>query len=151
MSRLSKILLLLTIVLVSFVVYGVYNFIYTWKNIPEAYAAWDTGTLLIEYLKSHNDQWPSGWDELLSVIDDRSEQQFAFRGAQSGQASQADYARSLQDMVAVDWSFDPSQVGTKPTGTRKDGSTFPIVREHAEPNEMIREYLNNRPQIQIAR
>lgn len=71
MSRLSKILLLLTIVLVSFVVYGVYNFIYTWKNIPEAYAAWDTGTLLIEYLKSHNDQWPSGWDELLSVIDDR--------------------------------------------------------------------------------
>jgi hypothetical protein len=107
---------------------------------PEAYAAWDTGTLLIEYLKSHDNHWPSGWNALLSMLDDHSEQHFFLRGAQSSQG-QAEYAHSLQDFVAVDWSFDPTQSSIKPFVTRKDGSKFPIVWE--EPNEMIREYLNS--------
>jgi hypothetical protein len=85
MSLRSKILLSLAIVLTSVVFWGLLDFIYTWQHIPEAYAAWDTGTLLIEYMKSHDNQWPSGWNALLSMLNDHSEQHFVLRGAQSGQ------------------------------------------------------------------
>ena len=48
----------------GWVLYGAYT---TWRGIPDAYAAWDTGILIIEYLETHDDQWPRSWYNLLSA------------------------------------------------------------------------------------
>src|SRR5260221_606754 len=34
-----------------------YRLLYTVSHIHEAYAAWDTGTLLVEYMTVHDDSW----------------------------------------------------------------------------------------------
>ncbi|HUK81108.1 MAG TPA: hypothetical protein VLZ12_00600, partial [Verrucomicrobiae bacterium] len=33
-------------------------------RIPNCYAAWTTGDLLVEYLRTHGDKWPHSWDDL---------------------------------------------------------------------------------------
>ncbi len=37
----------------------------TIREIPEAYAAWDTGTLLTTYMDNNDGRWPSDWTILL--------------------------------------------------------------------------------------
>ena len=33
-------------------------------KIPESYAAWTTGNLMVEYLATHTNQWPRSWEDL---------------------------------------------------------------------------------------
>lgn len=112
--------------------------VYTVRHVPEAYAAWDTGTLLVEYMKSHDRKWPSSWDDLLSVMNGDPGSPIMLRGAQAGDTN---YALSLRKMVAIDWKFDPSQNDQRSPVTRLDGTKFPIVWHGAEPNKMVRAYL----------
>ena len=113
----------------------------TVRHIPEAYAAWDTGTLLVEYMKSHDGRWPSSWDELLSVMSSDSGSQIMLRGSQAGDTN---YALSLRKMVAIDWKFDPAQNDQRSPVTRPNGTKFPVVWQGAEPNKMVRAYLKAR-------
>jgi hypothetical protein len=115
-----------------------YRFLYTWSHIAEAYAAWDTGTLLVAYMKSHDNRWPTSWEELLSVLSDESGDQIPLRGAHAGDLA---YGSSLREMVAVDWTFDPVHRDAKSPVTRLDKTAFPIVWEGHDPNEMVRAYL----------
>jgi hypothetical protein len=119
-------------------VYYGYSIIHTVRLIPEAYAAWDTGTLLVEYMKSNTNRWPSSWDDLLSVVRRDSGDQVMFRGAQAGDTN---YAASLCAKVAINWKFDPSRDVQSSPVTRLDGTKFPVVWTGAEPNDMIRRYL----------
>lgn len=32
--------------------------------VPDAYAQWWTGSMLVEYMKEHDDRWPKSWDDL---------------------------------------------------------------------------------------
>jgi hypothetical protein len=34
------------------------------RRIPESYAAWTTGNLIVDYLANHENQWPRSWEDL---------------------------------------------------------------------------------------
>jgi hypothetical protein len=138
MKRRRRIILAVAIVIVVVAGWMAYGFFRTLRRIPEAYAAWDTGTLLVEYLQRHEDRWPTSWDDLLTVMDGEVGRRIPLRGAQAGDL---EYARSLADKVAIDWAFDPRRNDQPNPVTRPDGGAFPMVWQGAEPNEMVRAYL----------
>ena len=118
--------------------------------IPEAYAAWDTGALIVEYMDTHEGEWPRSWDELLSTVSTPSMYDSV---SLNGVGSYGPDVSSLQNVVSIDWTADPAQLvhaewqDDQPpfrVVTRKDGSDFPMVWEGAEPNEMIWRYLRKR-------
>jgi hypothetical protein len=37
-------------------------------RIPEAYAAWDVGTMLVCFMERNDGRWPKSWDELAASI-----------------------------------------------------------------------------------
>lgn len=115
--------------------YSIYR---TYRRLPEAYAAWDVGMLLVEYLKVHNRQWPRSWDDLFSVTNGRLASSIVFRGARP---DEVEYGWTLTNLVAIDWGFDVSTMGRANPVTRKDGTRFPVTWSGAEPNEMVRRYL----------
>lgn len=132
---------LATIVLGGFgaAAYFGYKIVHTVCHIPEAYAAWDTGTLLVEYMDLHDRRWPSSWDDLLSVMNNPINPPM-FRGARAGDTN---YALSLRKRVAIDWHFNPRQCNESLPVTRPDGTKFPVVWSGAEPNKMVRAYLTD--------
>jgi hypothetical protein len=138
---------LLWSVMLAFMVFlclMVYSAIQAPGQLREAYAAWDTGTLLVEYLKAHDDQWPKSWDDLLTVMDGKTPKDFRLRGR--GDGMDKEYAVSLREKVAIDWTFDPKSSTQSQPVTRLDGKPFPVTWQGAEPNKMIHEHLNARSQ-----
>jgi hypothetical protein len=138
MSLRRKVVVVIALGLFVGVLYLGYVWIWTWRHLPESYAAWDTGTLLVEYMKSHEDRWPSSWDDLFTVTN--SAAHIPLRGA----GSHTNYGLYLRETVAVDWQFDPTRIGESRPVTRSDRSKFEYVWEGAEPNDMIRKYLKTR-------
>ena len=136
-----KALLVIAILLTALVCWVAYVVVRTQQHIPEAYAAWDTGTLLIEYMKQHDDRWPKSWDELISVINTETGREIPLRGAQAGDLA---YARSLREKISVDWTFEPDHIQKAKPVSPIGGGTFSIMWEGADPNEMISAYLANR-------
>jgi hypothetical protein len=141
MNRRRKIIVVVSITAIVAVAWIAYSLIHTLKHIPQAYAAWDTGTLLVEYMKQHEDRWPSSWDDLLTVLHTDTGQQIPLRGAQAGDVQ---YARSLREKVAIDWNFDPHRIDQPNPVTPPGRGAFPVVWAGAEPNEMVRAYLKER-------
>jgi len=114
--------------------YYTYQFVYTWRHIPEAYAAWDTGTLLVRYLETHDDDWPHDWDDLLTVLDD--DPHVFLRGRDSDDLS---YPDKLRKIIRIDWSFKPETDLDSSPVTCVDGSELYVL--WVDPNEMVRVYL----------
>lgn len=135
MSPLKKALFMTT--LVALLVGGAYvtRVVRTVGKLPEAYAAWDAGTLLVAYMRETN-RWPQSWDDLLSV----AEPEVSYRGCGP---EDRDYGPRLRSLVRIDWSFARDDPGARPV-TRPDGSEFPVVWE--DPNEMISDHLERHPQ-----
>jgi len=117
-----------------------YQVLYTWYHIPEAYAAWDTGQLLVKYMQVNQDRWPTSWDDLVTVMNTEAGSQMTLYGASAGDTN---YVLSLRKKVAINWKFDPSYSDQASAVTRPDGGKFPIVWRHGEPNEMVRAYLKS--------
>ena len=138
MSRRRKLIVSGVLIMFGIAVYFGYGIVHTVRHIPEAYAAWDTGTLLIEYMKSHSNRWPSSWDDLLSVLRSDSGEQVMFRGARAGDMN---YAASLRTKVAINWKYDTFREDPSSPITRPDGTKFTVVWQGAEPNEMVHRYL----------
>lgn len=117
----------------------------TWRHLPEAYAAWDTGTLLVEYMKAEG-RWPSSWQDLSKFAtageDDR---QFTLRG--SSRPEWPEYIAGLPDLVAVDWSYDPRAVYAGDPVRRASGGAFPVLWDGGDPNRMVRDYLSAHPAV----
>lgn len=139
MSRRRKIVLACVTGVLLVFAFLLADLVNTWRHIPEAYAAWDTGSLLVVYMRTHENGWPSGWEDLLSVLEGERGKGIRLYGAQAGDMP---YAISLQRVVAVDWSFDPRQVSpdSRPV-TRLDGGEFSVHWAGGEPNKMVRRYL----------
>jgi len=139
MSLRRNIGLAVAVTVIGIIAYLVGGLLYAWHHVPEAYAAWDTGSLLVAYMESHDGRWPRGWDDLLSVLHGEGTRSIMMRGAE---ASDSEYPRRLREMVSIDWSFDPATSGPdeRPV-VRPDNSRFPMVWEHADPNEMVHRYI----------
>jgi len=140
MTRRSKIVLTIAAVMLGVGAWFAYHLMYTLQHIDEAYAAWDTGTLLVEYMKLHDRKWPKSWNNLLTVLESESGQKIPLRGAQAGDMK---YARSLAEMVTIDWTFDPAHPVHRNPVSPRSGGEFTVVWGHHEPNDMIREFLAN--------
>ncbi len=140
MMRRRTIISLIGIAVLALVLWTGYSAFRSWRLLPEAYAAWDTGTLLVEYLDAHDNQWPTSWDDLLTILETPRGREIPLYGASAGDM---EYARSLRDKVAVDWDFDPTHMAEASPVTRPDGSAFPVLWQGADPNEVVREYLNS--------
>ena len=138
MSLRRKIAIGVVMTIFGVAAYIAYAIIYTVRRLPEAYAAWDTGTLLVEYMKSHGNRWPSSWDDLVTMAPSESADRIILHGAAAGGTN---YVSSLRTKVAISWEFDPSREGQGSPVTRPDGRRFPVVWSGAEPNAMVYSYL----------
>ncbi|TWU35607.1 hypothetical protein Q31b_50420 [Novipirellula aureliae] len=125
-----------------------WSVIRTIREIPEAYAAWDTGTLLTTYLDQNDGKWPSGWDDLATVIDDNEPMLFSRSNEDGEQISNEEYITKLQSMVDVDWTYFPVPGNAASPVTRVDGGAFRTVWVGAEPNEMVRSFIAHQAEIQ---
>jgi hypothetical protein len=56
---------ILFIVIISIIGHSLYQLVHT--KIPESYAAWTSGNLVVGYLETHTNQWPKSWDDLQSA------------------------------------------------------------------------------------
>ncbi|KAA1257414.1 hypothetical protein LF1_52630 [Rubripirellula obstinata] len=118
-----------------------WSVIRTIGEIPEAYAAWDTGTLLTTYLDQNDGKWPSGWDDLATVINEHEPMLFSRSDEHGERMSDADYIAKLRSMVDVDWTYQPGPDNAASPVTRADGGVFRTVWTGAEPNEMVRSFI----------
>lgn len=122
--------------------YQVYHLAYV--LIPNSYAAWSTGDLIVEYIDTHEGKWPRSWDDLRIA-----EQSLERRG----QPVYYDFQK-LPQMIEVDWNANPVvlaklqarsnevpfEVVTKLDGSRVDARWG----EDTEPNRKIYAYLKKR-------
>ena len=145
MKYTGRILLALAGVVLIVIGYFAWSLIYTWQRLPEAYAAWDIGTLLICYMERNEKRWPKDWDDLISTIqpDDPC---VRFRGFQRPEDSAKGYPETvakLKAMVRIDWKYVPKPGSSEKPISKTDGTPFPVVWSGAEPNEMIFNYLTH--------
>jgi hypothetical protein len=145
MNRRRKIILAVAITAITAIIWIACSVIRTVQHIPQAYAAWDTGTLLVEYMKQHEDRWPTSWDDPLTVLDTESGRKIRLHGAQAGDVQ---FATFLREKVAIDWSFDPQRSDQPNPVTPPGRGPFPVVWQGADPNEIIRMYLKDRASTQ---
>jgi hypothetical protein len=138
MSLRRKVTIAIALTILGGGAYLGYRVLYTWWHIPEAYAAWDTGQLLVKYMQVNQNRWPASWDDLVTVMNTEAGPRLTLYGATAGDTN---YVLSLRKTVAVDWKFDPSESSPASPVTRRAGGKFPIVWQGAEPNEMVRAYL----------
>lgn len=116
----------------------------TWRHIPEAYAAWDTGTLCVCYLDRNHGNWPKSWEDLQSIVKPDDECIF-FRGVVGDGSDRSNrYQKTIEHMksiVRIDWNYVPKPGVMGHPVTKIDGS--PLYSLWADPNDMIFEFITN--------
>lgn len=123
------------IVVLSFAFWFAGRVVYVWWHIPEAYAAWDAGDMLLWYMRDHDDDWPDSWDEFQSAIE--SEPALFLRGRHP---EEPNYMGRMRRTIKIDWTFDPANPTNRMPVTRPDGS--PLHAYWSDPNVMIHQYLD---------
>jgi hypothetical protein len=119
----------------AIVIYFAASFFNLYRKIPESYAAWTTGNLMVDYLNTHSNQWPRSWQDL----------------EQATNCLRYVPIETLRTKVRINWdaNFDQLllQVQTNPRTplqvvTRLDGSKlYAIWGRDTEPNNKIVSYL----------
>lgn len=115
--------------------YVVGRLTYVWWHIPEAYAAWDAGDMLLSYMRTHDNDWPNDWDELQAAVE--SEPALFLRGRHPDEPN---YMERMRRTIKIDWTFDPSNPENPTPVTRADGSQ--LHSYWVNPNGMIYRYLD---------
>ena len=143
----------IAVMVLAVIVYMGLHMLLTVKRIPEAYAAWDSATLVIEYMNQHKGAWPQSWDDVLSAAETLPHDGRILRGHSSNTISR------IRKLVRIDWSADPHKLAqAKPDSThipfrvitRADGSDFPTLWSGIEPNTLVWEYLKQNAANQAA-
>jgi hypothetical protein len=137
-KRLLLVFVILLVIVASMIGYSIF---YTWRLIPESYAAWTTGNLMVEYLQTHTNQWPHSWENLRSATNSLQ---------QKGMPVYVSLDR-LPEFVKIDWRADVAHLQQVARGdsnatvqviTRLDGSRLRVVwGSDTEPNRKIMLYL----------
>lgn len=121
-------------VLFSILTYFVCSFVYVWWHISEAYAAWDSGTLVVRYMETHGGDWPGGWEDLEQLHGKEPHLRLRWN------AHEPDYFDRLRTMVSIDWTFDTNARSPKTPVKSVDGTE--LVCLWSNPNEMVYRYLD---------
>lgn len=132
--RTKTILRVISIVLTGVVVWWGWDLLYILRGLPDAYAMWDAGDLIVDYMGKHSDQWPSGWEELKRSFE-------ACKGGDGEMRGQT--FDGIRNRIQIDWQASPQNALLHHTAfnsvTAKSGNH--TTWEGAEPNEMIIQYL----------
>ena len=131
---------ILLLIVVSVVVYCIAHFAFAIyglvsKKIPESYAAWTSGNLIVDYLNTHSNRWPRSWEDL----------------DQATNCLRYTPIETLRTKVKINWdaNFDhllelartnrpmPLQLVTRPDGSKLYAKWGPDT----EPNYKIKGYL----------
>ena len=140
----KRILITAGLVLLATIAYIGFDMWRTVTQIPEAYAAWDAASLVIEYMDTHDGAWPRSWDELLTATKTLPKDGRQIRGTPIDQ---------FPTFVRIDWAADPSKLAEAIPEldalpfrviTRADGSDFPTLWSGAEPNTLVWKYLKTK-------
>ena len=139
-KRLLLALSVLAIVLISMIGYDLYRMVHT--KIPESYASWTVGNVMVEYLQTHTNQWPRSWEDLRSATNSLNQK--------SGSFVYTPLER-LPEYIKIDWLVDPERLlqaarsnanVTIRVATRLDGSRpIAVWGTDTEPNAKIMRYL----------
>jgi len=137
-KRLLLAFVILLIIVASVIGYSIFK---TWRLLPESYAAWTTGNLMVEYLRTHTNQWPRSWEDLRSAMNSLLEK---------GMPVYVPLGR-LPQFVKIDWQADVGYLqqvarsnsnATIRVVTRLDDLPLRAVwGPDTEPNEKIMRYL----------
>jgi len=138
-KRLLAALAFLFVIVVSMVGYDLYRMEHS--KIPESYAAWTTGNLMVEYLQTHTNQWPRSWEDLRLATKSLHEKGMPVYMP----------IEQLQGFVKIDWQVDTGRLLqaahndsniTIHIVTRLDGSKlFAVWGPDTEPNAKIMRYM----------
>jgi hypothetical protein len=130
---------ILFITVVSMMGYTLFRLVH--YQIPESYAAWTTGNLMVEYLQTHTNQWPRKWEDLQSAVNSLHEKGMPVYTP----------LEHLPDRVKIDWQVDVGRLLEAARGnsiptirvvTRLDGSRLQAKwGPDTEPNAKIMRYL----------
>jgi hypothetical protein len=102
-----------------------------------AYATWHVAKLVVNHLHSTNGEWPRGWDDIDKAL---SRGQVRTHGQS---------LEELKGLIEIDFSVDPKRFLAE---AQSNGKPPRVIRlrngqdthwEHAEPNELIHEYLKD--------
>jgi hypothetical protein len=115
---------------------------HAYQLVPESYASWTTSNVMVEYLRTHTNQWPHSWQDLRSATE--ASEQKGFRGVYTP-------LDRLPEFVKIDWQADIEHLrqlarndsnATALVVTRLNGSKLRTIwGADTEPNRAILTYL----------
>lgn len=126
-------LFLIVLLTLTPVAWLVGQLVYTWWHIPEAYAAWDAGNLLVRYMEKNQNAWPDGWSDLKQLREEEPDVRLYWN------SDQPDYFDRMRETIQIDWTFDPVTRMPRIPVRSTDGSE--LVCLWADPNGMVHSYL----------
>ena len=144
-----KLLLALLIACAAVGIFFAYTLLRTLSELPDAYAKWDVGNLLIEYMETHDRAWPKRWEDLQEcyTLLNSDARRMDDRSLRSGQSF-----AELQTRIAIDFTANPATLaqaqprpGKEPFRVVWSLSGSKTVWSGAEPNQMILDYLQSTP------
>ncbi|HLX68902.1 MAG TPA: hypothetical protein VKV04_04660, partial [Verrucomicrobiae bacterium] len=140
-KRLLLAFAVLSVAAISTIGYSLYQILH--YKIPESYAAWTTGNLMVEYLQTHANRWPRSWEDLQSATNSLLEKGMPVYMPLT----------QLHEFVKIDWQADPGRLLQAASNdsnftirvvTRLDGSKLLAMwGPDTEPNTKIIRYLES--------
>jgi hypothetical protein len=136
---LLTILVALIVAIAGYVVYSIHHVVHV--IIPHSYANWTTGNLLVEYMETHDGNWPHGWEDLHE----------ATSLTNKGEPLYWDFT-NLPGILKIDWKADPetlakAALASGPSSlkvvTRLDGSKLEDCWQQ-DANQKVAGYLIKR-------
>jgi len=138
----KRIFQILAAILVVALLTIAYSAVSLWRKIPESYAAWTAGNLMVEYLQTHINQWPRDWDDLKSATNSLLQRGIPVYVPLD----------TLTQFVRIDWQVDTRDL-LKMTHAHSNASIRAVTRldgsplwakwgSDTEPNGKIMRYLD---------
>ena len=135
---------------------GIWVFFQCQRIVEEAYAVWQTADLIVVHLEKNCGTWPSGWDDLRSLVADNEGPYSSERdGAEEVGFRPPSNIDRLAELVDVDWGADVAELSRAPFP--KSGHPFRVIwlrsgrgthYEGCEPNCLIKAYLDKRYRVE---
>jgi len=145
MKRRKKVILLVFLLIVlgsgSWCAYAAY--VSATRTVPNAYAVWRAADIVVQFMASHNGDWPKSWDDLRGPYEEveriTGSRPYPLTFGEVRQRVEIDFsaAPAVLAKARPSWNTPPFRV----IHLRSGGTEF---WQGHEPNTMILEYLRDR-------